>query len=74
MINKKLFLFFCVNKFYFRNCGSGLDFYKIGFICCGDNLRRGGVRGRVIVIFFIIFVNIFVILWRDCRRSLDKCY
>jgi len=72
--NKKLPLFFRANKLYFRNCGSRLVSHKIGFICCGDNLRQGGVRARVTAIFSIIFVNIFVILWQDCRGSLDKCY
>lgn len=71
--NKKLPLFFCASTLYFRNCGSSLVCHKIGFICCGDNLRWGGVTSRVIAIFSIIFVNIFVILWWDCRRSLDKC-
>ena len=45
---------------------------EVGGARCGG--LQGGVRGRVTAIFSIIFVNIFVILWQDCRGSLDKCY
>lgn len=58
--NKKLPLFFRANKLYFRNCGSGLVSHKIGFIYCGDNLRQGGLRGRVTAIF-PLFLSIFLL-------------